>query len=423
MTSYFRSTTPLSEELTDLIPHEIHEYIISFLDHTPTLKSCSLTCRAWLQASWKHLLAGRTLVVHRENIEDLLEIVKRNLHSLTIIRFVEGLYVEQGGSLRLPFLLSPWIEGENQQTFQFDDYLPLLVGFESVKRLRLGWVRGDTGSPTVLSLQNNFGAGVTSLELNSVILCSPLQFFEILHALPQLTSLMLVGLKLDSGRQDDEEAPGTTLVHTPKPPQLQEFYCNISKDVAEFIFSWIVFHGSIPTRTLAVGLFNSSTNSKISRFLSESGSTIETVKIWDAYAATDFDLTPCTKIRTLKMGWIHLSSSSPPGSETFVTDVLRTVSSTCLEEVLVVLQILVSNSPGVESDLDAFDWRGLVSVLQQPRFKNLRKVCFSVSSHTDVVSQALMKHIKPVVSSGKLPFNRDAFQVVSWTRAEYGGYW
>ncbi|KAJ4464011.1 hypothetical protein C8J55DRAFT_567143 [Lentinula edodes] len=424
-TSFQYPTTSLSKELTQLIPIEIYEYIISFLDHSPTSKSCSLTCRSWLQASWKRLFAGTILMVHRENIDDLLEIVERDAHFMTIIRFVRGLYLEQGGSLRLP----TWSDSEERdkykEAFQFDKYLPLLVGFKSVRMLKLGWIRGDTGPPTALSLQNNFGVGVTALELNSVILSSPSQFFEILRALPRLTSLMLVGLKFNSGRpsEDAREAPGMTLVDTPKPPQLQELYCNVTEDIADFVFSWFAFHGPIPIETVAVGLFNGSTNSKVSRFLFESGSTIDTVKIWDAYSQDDFDLSPCVRMRTLRMGWIHLSSSSPPGSETFVTDVLKTVSSPYLEEITVVLQILVSNSPGVESDLGAFDWRGLMSVLQQPHFRNLRKFCLSVSSHTRVVKQALMKHINPVIASGKLPFNPDVFHVVAWSRTEFRGHW
>ncbi|KAJ3974943.1 hypothetical protein EV361DRAFT_891916 [Lentinula raphanica] len=427
LASYSRSTTPLSGELTELIPHEIYDYIISFLDDGLTLKSCSLTCRAWLKTSWKCLFAGESLVVHRDNIYDLLEIIERDIHTVTIIRFVERLYIEQGGSRRLPF----GIDDGDTQVFQFDEFLSRLVGFKSVRMLRLGWIRGDIGPPTMTSLQNNFGAGVTSLELNSVVLRSVLQFFEILHALPRLTSLTLAGLSLAGGLEDYtyySQVPGTLVAlvqpeTTPRPPQLNELCCNVVKEVTKFIFSWLVSHGSIPIQTLAVGLFDGPTNYTVSHFLAESGSAIETVKLWDAYTATGFDLSPCTNLRTLRMGWIHLSSTSPPGSETFVTDVLKTVSSTCLEEVLVVVQILISNSPGVDRDLAAFDWKGLVSVLQHPRFQSLRRFHFAVPSHAQVVVQSLMKHIKPVVASGKLPFDPSVFSVVGWSRSEYAGNW
>ncbi|GAV99641.1 short chain dehydrogenase reductase family superfamily [Lentinula edodes] len=71
---------------------------------------------------------------------------------------------------------------------------------------------------------------------------------------------MLVGLKFNSGRpsEDAREAPGMTLVDTPKPPQLQELYCNVTEDIADFVFSWFAFHGPIPIETVAVGLFNGS---------------------------------------------------------------------------------------------------------------------------------------------------------------------
>ncbi|KAE9396440.1 hypothetical protein BT96DRAFT_110689 [Gymnopus androsaceus JB14] len=97
-------TVPLNKDLSDLIPFEIFEYIISLLpNHLPTLKNCTLTCRAWLQPSWKRLFAGRIVLVHRKNIDRLLEIIERNAHSdsLTIIRFIERVAIEQGGSSRL----------------------------------------------------------------------------------------------------------------------------------------------------------------------------------------------------------------------------------------------------------------------------------------------------------------------------------
>ncbi|KIK70250.1 hypothetical protein GYMLUDRAFT_67492 [Collybiopsis luxurians FD-317 M1] len=419
-------TVPLNKELSDLIPIEIFEYIISYLDHKPTLKSCSLTCRAWLQASWKNLFLGSVLLVHRKNFHDILGIIERNTHSLTMIRFVEGLLLEQGGSSRLPI----WVEAEEGDTegdnriFQFDECLPRFVGFESVRRLRLGWVRGDTGLSTALALKRNFSK-VTSLELNSVIVRSASQLFEILHALPQLTSLTLVSFKLNAGRPaEDARETSMTLGNMPKPPQLRGLYCNVTEDISDFIFSWMAFHEPIPIRVLAVGLFNTMSNAKVSRFLAQSGSMLEAIKIWDAYVATGFDLSPCTRIKTLRMGWIHLASSSPAGSETFVTDVLKTVTSSFIEEVTVVLQILVSNTPGVEGDLGAFDWAGLVTILQRPQFKNLRKFCFSVSSHAPVVKRALLKHIRPAAALGKLSFDPEGvFQVVPWSRTEYGGQW
>ncbi|KAF5390028.1 hypothetical protein D9757_003887 [Collybiopsis confluens] len=415
----------------NVIPIEIYEYIISFIDHKPTLKSCSLTCRAWLQTSWKTLFWHSVLLIHRRNIHSILEIIERDAHFPTIIRFIQGLLLEQGGSNRLPILTGAaeddsHLADEDFGAFQFDDLLPRLVGFESTQRLRLGWVRGDTGVSTSRALRDNFGQ-ITALELNSVILSSSAQFFEILAGLPMLKSLTLVGFKFNAGRpaEDARTDTGMAMNATPRPPpRLEELYCNVTEDISEFIFSWILFHHLISIRILAAGLFNQQSNTRISRFLEQSGLALEEVKIWDAYTAAGFDLSPCTNIRTLRMGWIHLSSSSPPNSENFVTDILKTATSPYIQEITVVLQILVSNTPGVEGDLDAFDWGGLVGVLQRPQFKNLRKFCFSVSSHIPVVKRALFKYLRPVALAGKLPFEIEGvFQVVPWSRAEYGGQW
>ncbi|KIK70256.1 hypothetical protein GYMLUDRAFT_53331 [Collybiopsis luxurians FD-317 M1] len=215
-----------------------------------------------------------------------------------------------------------------------------------------------------------------------------------------------------------------TLGNMPKPPQLRGLYCNVTEDISDFIFSWMAFYKPIPIWVLAVGLFNTMSNAKVSQFLAQSGSTLEAIKIWDAYVATGFDLSPCTRIKMLRMGWIHLASLSPAGSETFMTDVLKTITSSFIKEVTVMLQILVSNTLGVEGDLGVFDWAGLMTVLQWPQFKNLQKFCFSVSSHAPVVKRGLLKPVQLAAALGKLTFDLEgAFQSVPWSHTKYGGQW
>lgn len=270
------ATVPLNTNTTDLIPLEIYEHIISFLDDTFSLKSCSLTCKSWYLTSWKLLFGKRGILIHRNNIDKFLEIVERDAHSVTIVRFIRGLRLEQGSSPRVGE------EPSDRAAFRFDEYLPRLVGFTSVRKLRLGWIRGDTSSLTADSLHTNFGA-VTELELNSVILSSHVHFFDMLHALPQLTVLTLSGFHFNSGRSGDDARNAVMLDETPKPPQLRELYCNVSsEDIEDFLFMWLAYHGPIPARVLAVGLLSQQCNASISRFLAVSGSTIETVKIWEA---------------------------------------------------------------------------------------------------------------------------------------------
>ncbi|KAF9069497.1 hypothetical protein BDP27DRAFT_1363330 [Rhodocollybia butyracea] len=408
------ATVPLSTNTTDLIPLEIYEHIISFLDDRSSLKSCSLTCKSWHLTSWKLLFGECAILIHRNNIDKFLEIVERDAHSVTIIRFIRKLRIEQGGSPRVPL----GEQTSDSGTFRYDEYLPRLVGFLSVRNLRLGWIRGDTTSITADSLRTNFGA-VTTLELNSVIFSSHVHFFDMLHALPQLAVLGLSGFHFNSGRSGDDARNAVALDETPKPPQLQELYCNVSgEDIEDFLFTWIAYHGPIPVRVLAVGLLSQQCNSSISRFLTSSGPTIETVKIWEAAVSEDFDLSPCTSLRTLRMGWVHFEPAFPEGSVTFVTDIVRTVTSPFINEITVILV------PLEEIHLRALDWEALLYVLQRPLFKNLQRFCFAVEHDEVKITRELETIITSAAASETLPFEpKDVFQVVGWSVSVNRGQW
>ncbi|KIK64345.1 hypothetical protein GYMLUDRAFT_39896 [Collybiopsis luxurians FD-317 M1] len=416
----------LSRELADLIPIDIYEHIISFIFHPLTLKNCSQTCRAWLRPSWKNLFGHSIVRIHRKNVDNFLELVDRNTQFVTIIRFIQLLHIEQGGSNRLPISKSGLQESGDYEVFQFDDFLHQFTGLTSIRELKLGWVRNDTSALTSVALRNNF-AGITVLDLDSMILSSSQHFFDILRAFPSLSSLSLTGVLFNGGRLydgldnwDELDARRTDLNTTPSPPpKLCELYTNVTEDVLEFLYSWVTHHRVVlPMRSISTGLFSQSSNTALSGFLSYSGSALEEIMIRDAHESGSLDLSPCVKLGAIEIGCIYLDTSNRiyadgGGSATFVTDVLQTVSSECVEFVKIV--VAISDYEDVESQVEAFDWTGLAQVLKKPQFKNLKRFVISAPNleHAGVIKRAIGRH--RVVPDG--PQLQTAFDVKAWTRA------
>ncbi|KAJ3824216.1 hypothetical protein F5880DRAFT_409706 [Lentinula raphanica] len=363
-------TKPLSQDLLDLIPNEIYDSIISHISSTSALKNCSLTCKAWLQASWKNLFSRRTIVVDCNNFEAFLQLIELDTQSITIIRYIRFLHIEQGDSRLLYRSTGP----RNPQSFQFDDFLPRFVGLASVKTLELGWIRQDIGPTTISALRNNFG-GVSALELNSVVLPAAGQLLDILLSFPSLSSLTLAGVQIS--RCSDEPYNSNykwdqTVLSQHAPPKLTELSCNLPRDETIFIFSWLTAHGISSIRKLTVTLIHESSNIAISGYLLEFGLALEELTIGNVTQIIPqrFDLSPCTNLTKLAISIEYRISSSAfsmevPPKDIFVPlfDILDTVSTDHLEEVKIRLR---PNGHLTEEDYSLFDWEGLALVVKHP---------------------------------------------------------
>ncbi|KAJ3821503.1 hypothetical protein EV361DRAFT_399842 [Lentinula raphanica] len=441
------------------LPTEIHEHIVSFLNHLPSLKSCSLTCKAWLRPSWKALFAHCTVLVHRLNIDAFLELITLNNlnEDLTIIPFIRRLYIEQGGSNRFPPIRA-YVEwgadddhehdqpsvidsGSDYEIFQFDDFLHRFVGLSAVRSLKLGWVRCDTTELTSGALRKNF-AGVTSLNLDSVILSSPVHFFDILNAFPLLSSLSLTGVLFNGGRLYDGldnweklDARRTNLETTPPPPpHLRKLQLDATEDVTEFIFSWMAYHDTpLPMQSLECGLFSSSSNAALSKLLACSGSTIEDLLFPDAHEPTQLDLSPCVNLQRLNITYISLQSSNPncdgdaedprePGSITFLTDLLHTISSHRMKRIKISLAL--SEFEDGYDQIYAFDWRGLMLSLGQDQFSGLESVVISVPQSPMHQIQSRIQRVMTFHSqfdpdiASQHPGVITKFKFTEWTRSD-----
>ncbi|KAJ3793744.1 hypothetical protein GGU11DRAFT_748640 [Lentinula aff. detonsa] len=390
-------TKALSQELSDSIPIEIYEYIIAHMDSTSALKNCSLTCRAWLQASWKNIFSRRRIVVDCNNCEAFLQLIELDRHSVTIIRFIRSLHIEQGDSRLLFRSTGP----RNPKTFQFDDFLPRFVGLVSVKTLRLGWIRRDIGPTMITSLRTNFGQ-VTVLELNSVVLVSTDQLLDILISFPSLTNLTLVGVAFSSLSYSVHEGEQTFFVERtlPVPPKLNELSCNLPRDETVFIFSWLTAHGVSSIQRLNVTLIHESSNAAISRYLRKFGSTLEelTIGSFVSISPEAFDLSPCTKLSMLVISVQFRFRSSAfdlevPPSDLFVPlfSMLQTVSAERLREVKIFLR---PNGDLTEEDYNHLDWNGLAFVIKQPQFTNLSRFrLIAPYKHVELFKRVIKKQI------------------------------
>ncbi|KAJ3893607.1 hypothetical protein GG344DRAFT_74853 [Lentinula edodes] len=396
---YSMDVKPLSQKLSDSIPIEIHEYIISHVDSTSTLKNCSLTCRAWLRASWRNLFSQRRIVVDRTNFESFLEIIELDSLSVTIIRFIRSLHIEQGESWLLYRSTGP----RNPKTFQFDDYLQRLVGLVSVKSLRLGGIRRDIGPPTIAALRHNF-AGVSVLEIHSVVLASAEQFLDILSSFPSLSGLVLGGVAIDSLSevQCTHDSLHTLLPpHTPPvPTTLTELVCNLPQDETIFLFSWLTLHGTVSIRKLDVTLIHELSNAAVSKYLRDVGPSVEELTIGsaDINLPDDFTLSPCVMLSTLGISVQFRSRSNAlnlgvPPTECFIplVKILQTISAKQLKEVNIWLR---PNGHMAQEEYEQLDWDGLASVIEQPLFKSLFRFRFFASSkHVEIVKRVIKKRI------------------------------
>ncbi|KAK7439860.1 hypothetical protein VKT23_017430 [Stygiomarasmius scandens] len=335
--------------LTNLIPPEIYDQIISHLSKDRlSLNSCCLVCKAWLPTSRYWLFATSKVTVLRTNVDRFLELVDNRCNPCSIAPFIQHLVLEQGGSNRLPF----WGAYGNHEDFQFNDFLSQFDGLASLKSLRLGWIRADIGPSVPIALRSNFHS-LNELELNSVVLSSVQQFFDILGSLPRLVVLCLCGFSFEYEIMD-----GHIQDSTPLPPPLHTFNANVNESITRFLFAWLAFHGMPTLHTVAFGLFSRQTNEGLSEYLRQAGYYLRVLKIWDAYTAVGIDLSPCLYLESLRLGWICLLPELLPGSVTFATEVLKTVNASCLEEVTIVIRL----EKGAADELEAFDWDGLAAL-------------------------------------------------------------
>ncbi|THU89919.1 hypothetical protein K435DRAFT_277350 [Dendrothele bispora CBS 962.96] len=399
------TSRPLPRSLTELIPPETYDQILSHLRGSrSSLISCCLVCKAWLPASRHWLFSTSKVTVLRTNANAFLELVNRRNETFTIIPLIQHLILEQGGSHRLPFLGAHG----NHENFQFDDVLCKFDGLVSLRSLRLGWIRADIGPRVPIALRSNFHS-LSELELNSVVLTSVQQFFDILGALPNLEILSLFsfsfGYEVMDGRVHTR-----TMESTPPPPPLQVFHANIKESVTQFLFTWLTFHGMSSLHTVAFGLFSKQTNEVLSDFLRESGTRIQALKIRDAYTAEGIDLSPCVNLRVLSLGWICLLPEYAPGSVRFATEVMQTIDSN-LEEVTIVIRL----EKGEMKELDAFDWKGLTQVLQKPCFKGLKRLKLSVSGRREIMTKVAGERLSTIPQK--------MLEVVQWTLSESHSRW
>ncbi|KAF5351479.1 hypothetical protein D9757_012878 [Collybiopsis confluens] len=425
-----------AEQPSDLLTHkvvplEIHEHIISFIRDLSALKSCSLTCGAWLQAGWRKLFEHSIVRIHRNNIDDFLQLVDRNSQSIsqTIIPYIQSLHIEQGGSGRLPASNTGKHEPGDYEVFQFDDFLPRFVGLTATRSLKLGWVRNDTTVLTAIALRDNF-ASVTALHLDSAIMTSSQHFFDILSSFPLLSTLSLSGVMFNGGRLydglddwDELDARRTDLSTTPSPPlNLSELHTNLTEDMVEFMFSWLSHHKVVfPMRKIWTGLFSASSNKALSDFLAYSGSELEEIIIRDAHTPEAFDLSACVKLCRVEVGCVYLDSShGRTNTVAFVTDVLQTISSECTSIEIITIVLAVSNWEDMDEQVEGFDWKGLASLLKESRFKNLRRVVISVSrlEHVQRVNEAIAAYV-----AEEHCLDQVVFQVEAWRRSSHGMFY
>ncbi|KAJ4474252.1 hypothetical protein J3R30DRAFT_650804 [Lentinula aciculospora] len=413
------STIPLPQELSDRISVEIYELIIPFLSHSPTLMACSLVSRACLRVSWKTLFHQHTVRVNPQNLAAFLELIDLNTCSMTIISFIQRLHFRQCISVEarsLPATTGVWEEDDNSSPFLFDEYFHRFVGLTAVRTLKLSWVLKSTDALIIAALRNNF-SGVTALYLDPMLSSSVKHFCNILGAFPLLSSLSLCSVNLSRELDDwtklDLSTRETYLKCSPPPPLLSNLReLNVDSISMVFLFSWMTHHNRpLPIQSLSVEcLYNQSCNVALSKFLPISSSTLQELTIREGSVSTNLDLSSCANLRALEIAGVYLHKSTGVGSVQFITNILRTVTSECLEEIRFTLTM--RSSRDALASIEAFDWKGLGSIIGQRQYKDLDRIQIRTSNYKEEVEQTIFKHFMGVKTAKGSTLDR-IFHVLS----------
>ncbi|KAJ7255324.1 hypothetical protein C8J57DRAFT_1518259 [Mycena rebaudengoi] len=368
--------TPLSHDLCDRFPCELHDEIIAHADRR-SLCVCSLVCKAWEVASRYQLFqrAG-TVRINRNNFRDFYELLATN----RISHYVGRLELEQGGSLRQN------IHGSfDQRVFQFSDHLRKFTGLTAITYLRLGWINYDAGPELCAALAQNF-ARLTQLELNAVGLRDFSELLNIVDALPLLRRLALVRVFWMDG-EPTSDVSAASAAHPP-PPDLHDLVVDVT--YAAKIFMWL---GSAPPtrlRRLALGKLEGGEDvAQVSRFLRAVGPALRCLTVHDMDESHPFDLSHNTHLLTFKITGIYVLPSSPTFPIAWVPPLLALPAAiTRLAHLALYLHPERHQGPHL------LDWPRVTRVLDAPMYARLQRVDVFVSGklHVDMHALAALAH-------------------------------
>ncbi|KAF8063529.1 hypothetical protein FPV67DRAFT_250849 [Lyophyllum atratum] len=171
--------------MSDLLPPELIDSVLSHLCGTPTIAACALVCHSWLPSARYHLLPPpKVLHMNQIQIVEFLHLIDLPRSTLSLLSF-STLHLAQNRVVMdwdnpIPPDGNAWRSHTAVRDFLVRDF-----EFPSITSLFLEWIDWSTLSPTALASLHNSYKSVKELELRSIALSFP----ELCNLIAALTTL------------------------------------------------------------------------------------------------------------------------------------------------------------------------------------------------------------------------------------------
>ncbi|KAF8063568.1 hypothetical protein FPV67DRAFT_1507137 [Lyophyllum atratum] len=159
--------------MSDLLPPELIDTVLSHLCGTPTIAACALVCHSWLPSARYHLLPPpKVLQLDQTQIVEFLNLIDSPRSTLSMLSFSTLHLAQNTGVMDLDNPIPPDGNAWRSHT-AVRDFLVRDLTFPSITSLFLEWIDWRTLSPTALASLHNSYKSVKELELRCIAFTFP----------------------------------------------------------------------------------------------------------------------------------------------------------------------------------------------------------------------------------------------------------
>ncbi|KAF8067770.1 hypothetical protein FPV67DRAFT_1669653 [Lyophyllum atratum] len=387
-----RPITPLSLDISRRIPSEVFDIIIEKIARfdVPTLRVCSLVCKAWIPVSRYHLIPAVSL--GPKNVKSFLRLlnsphstISRGIHHVSIQSESDAISHRKSRESRI-FPAGMDIGAGGATTFSCDEtLLRRLTPFPLLTSLSFSWLRNGFTPSTTTALIHGF-PGLTDLEFRTCTFPSFDKFTSMICALQNLRRMVLADVTwIDLTLPDSPMRQGL-------PPQLQTLELYLSP--IGHICTWLAAHSddleNLCTINMCSAFWEDIDSISIAWMLRRLGPKIKHLGL--PWHLPEVDLSHHTQLRTLRIS--HLWFKPVPDSPAEECFIARGIEKTLLQlnsphirniniRVLTLFQL-----QGSELGLD---WEKVKRILSRKCFSELQALTFGLSVYDRRLKMMLKK--------------------------------
>lgn len=376
--------TPLSKELTQLIPPEVIDLIIErvAIFDVSTLSVCSLVCKKWLYSSRPRLFS--TISLNPRNTERFIRLLDSPYATISAgIRHISIQHSDVGAIRDISLASSNETVEDVCTPWCGEILLYRLKDFKMLTSLALSYIADCDSDEAVTRMITHSFPGLTDLEFRTCIFPSFASFTDMLCALQNLRRITLT----DVSWEDLRLPPGDFLKRTrrrrPALQRLRTLELYISP-IGHFV-TWLSAFDSesgnelaeLRTVRLCSIFWDDMDTYSISRFLKKFAPKIKHLSL--PWHLPEVNFSVLTSLRSLRLSHLWFQSVGPRAEEFFspkgIEKTLKQLSSPFIESIGFRIQCERARV------LPEFDWLKVAEILSQENFTNLREVTFGIPAH------------------------------------------